>query len=195
MRIILLPACVLATGLLPMSAMANRADSGFVRIEAGTSEAELELDGQAASDDDSGYSIRGGYYFSPNWEVEGFYSRYGESEFFDGPDQGASLELSGFGAGVVGKKNFRDDGLGFYLGGRAGVVASKLDIEFSGIGGVSDESDDSIDAYVGISAGYDFSTNLGLGLSYDWFQASPEIAGAGFDLTVETLALGLAYRF
>src|SRR3546814_19202117 len=87
--------------------------------------------------------------------------RYGESEFFDGPDQGASLELSGFGAGVVGKKNFRDDGLGFYLGGRAGVVASKLDIEFSGIGGVSDESDDSIDAYVGDSPGYDLPTNLG----------------------------------
>src|SRR3546814_13415239 len=53
MRKILLPACVLATALLPMSAMANRADSGFVRIEAGNTDAELEFDGQSASDDDS----------------------------------------------------------------------------------------------------------------------------------------------
>src|SRR3546814_9715328 len=75
MRKILLPACVLATALLPMSAMANRADYGFVRIEAGNIDAELEFDGQSASDDDSSYSIRGGYYFSPNWAVEGFYSR------------------------------------------------------------------------------------------------------------------------
>src|SRR3546814_1792312 len=80
MRKILLPACVLATALLPMSAMANRADYGFVQIEAGNIDAELEFDGQSASDDDSSYSIRGGYYFSPNWAVEGFYSRYGRSE-------------------------------------------------------------------------------------------------------------------
>src|SRR3546814_8789546 len=58
MRKILLPACVLATALLPMSAMANRADSGFVRIEAGHTDAELEFDGQSASDADSSYSIR-----------------------------------------------------------------------------------------------------------------------------------------
>src|SRR3546814_11107294 len=134
MRKIRLPACGLVTARLPMWAMANRADSGLVRIEAGTSEAELELDGQAASDDDSGYSIRGGYYFSPNWAVEGFYSRYGESEFFDGPDQGASLELSGLGAGVVGQKNFRDEGPGFYLGGSSGGVASHLDQQFAGVG-------------------------------------------------------------
>src|SRR3546814_4137472 len=44
MRKILLPACVLATALLPMSAMANRADSGFVRIEAGNTDAELEFE-------------------------------------------------------------------------------------------------------------------------------------------------------
>lgn len=195
MRKILLPACVLATALLPMSAMANRADSGFVRVEAGSTDAELEFDGQSASDDDNSYSIRGGYYFSRNWAVEGFYSRYGESEYFAGPESGASLELSGFGAGITGKKNFGDDGLGFYLGGRAGVVASKLDIEVSGVAGTTGESDDSVDAYAGVSAGYDFSTSLGLGLSYDWFEAGPEIAGADVDLTVQTLALGLEYRF
>ena len=191
MRNILVLASTLAIASLPMSAMANRADSGFVRIEAGNTDAELEFDGQSASDDDTSYSIRGGYYFSPNWAVEGFYSRYGESEYFVGPDSGTSLELSGFGVGVVSKKNFGDDGLGFYLGGRAGIVASKLDITVSGVVGVIEESDDSIDPYVGVSAGYDFSTNLGLGLSYDWFQAGPEIAGADVDLTVQTLALGL----
>src|SRR3546814_13729153 len=53
----------------------------------------------------------------------------------------------------------------------------------------------SIDAYVGVSAGYDFATNLGLGLAYDWFEAGPEIAGADVDLNVQTLALGLEYRF
>src|SRR3546814_5889356 len=91
-------------------------------------------------------------------------SRYGEREYFAGPESGTSLELSGFGAGIVGKKNFGDDGLGFYLGGRAGIVASKFDIEVSCIAGVIKASDDSIAAYVGVSAGYDFSTNLGLGL-------------------------------
>src|SRR3546814_18188596 len=111
MRKILLPACVLATALLPMSAMANRADSGFVRIEAGNTDAELEFDGQSASDDDSSYSIRGGSYFSPNWAVQGFYSRYGASEYFAGPESGPSLERSGFGAALVGQNTFSDTGL------------------------------------------------------------------------------------
>lgn len=196
MRRILMLAPVLAISLLPMSAMANRTDYGFVRVEAGNNRVELELDDQAASDDDTGFSLRGGYYFTPNWAVEGFYSRYGDGDFFSGsPDRGTSLELSGFGAGIVGKKNFRDDGLGFYLGGRAGIVASKLEVEVSGVGGPGNDSDDSTDAYVGISAGYDFSTNLGLGLSYDYFQTTPEIAGSEFDLTVGTVALGLEYRF
>src|SRR3546814_15228515 len=116
----LLPACALVIALLPMSAMANRADYGFVRIEAGTTDAELEFDGQSASDDDGSYSIRGGYYFSPNWAVEGFYSRYCESDHFAGPERGALLPLSGLRAGVVGQKTLGDDGLGFHQGGRDG---------------------------------------------------------------------------
>src|SRR3546814_16591725 len=122
--------------------MANRSESGFVRIEAGNTDAELDCDGQSASDDDSSYSIRSGYYFSPNWAVEGFYSRYGASEYFAGPESGTSLELSGFGAGIVGKKNFGDEGLGFYLGGRAGTVARQFAHELSGLLRVLEASDD-----------------------------------------------------
>src|SRR3546814_20381896 len=103
-RMIRLPACVLATALLPMSAMANRADYGFVRIEAGNIDAELEFDGQSASDDDSSYSTRGGYYFSPNWAGEGFYSRHGEREYFAGPESGTSLAELGLGGGSGGTK-------------------------------------------------------------------------------------------
>src|SRR3546814_17448865 len=110
--------------------------------------------------------MRGGYYFSPNWAVEGFYSRYGESEYFAGPETGTSLELQGFGAGIVGKKNFGDDGLGFYPGGSAGIAASMFDIVVSGIAGVIEESDDPSAASGCDRAGTSRPNNLEKGLAF-----------------------------
>lgn len=182
----LLLACALAAAL-PSAAWANRPGYGFVRVEAGTSRVDLDIGGASGNDDDTAYSIRGGYYFSPNWAIEGFYTTY-----YDKKRDDVTLKLNGFGVGAVGKTNFGDDDLGWYVGGRAGIVQSKAKVDVDGLGG---DSDNDVRAYVGVNTGYDFSPNFGLGLSYDYSKAKPEFGGEEVDVTTGTLTLGVEYRF
>jgi len=182
----LLLACALAAAL-PSAAWANRPGYGFVRVEAGNGRAELDVDGASDSDTDTAYSIRGGYYFSENWAVEGFYTSY-----YDQKQDDVTLKFNGYGVGAVGKINFGDDDLGWYVGGRAGVVQSKVKFAVENLGGDSAED---LRPYVGVNAGYDFSPNAGIGLSYDYFKAKPEFDGQEIDVTAGTLTLGVEYRF
>lgn len=154
--------------------------AGFVRVEAGRT--DLTVGG--ATGEDSGFSLRGGYFFNPNFGVEGFYARYGE----DSAD-GISIKAHGFGAGVIGKANFGEAPYtGFYVNGRAGVAQSKLDLRVRG-GGSADATDTTY--YVGAGVGYDINRNFGLSLNYDYQK--PKLFGTSFKL--ETLTLGAEYRF
>ena len=63
----------------------------------------------SADDNDTSYSVRGGYYFTPNIAVEGFYSNFFDKSATDGTTT-ADLKLSAIGVGIVGKKNFGADG-------------------------------------------------------------------------------------
>ena len=160
----------------------------FVRVEAGNSQFDVDVGDASADDiDDTSYNLRGGYYFSPYFAVEGFYSRYGE----DHPD-GARVRFGGFGLGVVGKKNFRDDGDGFYISGRAGMVQVKSEVHFDGFGTIDDNK---LSPYVGVGVGYDFLPELGVGLNYDYMRSKPELEGVDFDVRAQTLTLSLEYRF
>ncbi len=160
----------------------------FVRVEAGNSKFDVEVEGDSIDDiDDTSYNVRGGYYFSPYFAFEAFYSRYGE----DHPE-GGRVRFGGFGLGVVGKKNFRDDGDGFYISGRAGAVQVKSEIHIDDFGTIDDNK---LSPYMGIGVGYDFLPELGVGLNYDYMRTKPELEGADFDVQTQTLTLSLEYRF
>jgi OmpA-OmpF porin, OOP family len=178
-KIFALTATIALAGL-STSAMAA---GGFVRGELGRSHVTADIDGiGSGSDNDSSYSIRGGYYFNDNFAVEGFYSN-----LFDKSQDGADVKLSAIGIGLVGKKNFGADNTGFFIDGRAGIARGKIELSFDGDSG----SDTSTKPYFGVGAGYDFSKNLGVSLNWDYLKGS----GDGLSITAKPVTLGVEYRF
>lgn len=170
-------ALVLASAALP--ALANDG-AGFIRAEAG----RTDLAAGGAEGDDTGYSLRGGYFFSQNFGVEGFYTRYGSDS-----DSTARVKADGFGAGVIGKTNFGAPAhTGFFVSGRAGVALNKLDVRVFDVGSASETN---TNLYAGVGVGYDINRNFGLSLNYDYQK--PKLFDTRFK--VETLNLGLEYRF
>ncbi|MGH8026524.1 MAG: outer membrane beta-barrel protein [Pseudoxanthomonas sp.] len=173
---------LLATALVlaGLSSSAAAAEGWFVRGEAGNT--KLDIDG-AEGDDDS-YGVRGGYFFTPNVAVEGFYTNYGEDS-----GDGVSAKLSGFGVGVVGKKNFGPDAhTGFFISGRAGVVRVDTKLRVAEVGTAKDNS---TKGYLGVGAGYDFTNNFGVSLNYDYAQADV----FDVDAKLKTATVGIEYRF
>lgn len=185
MNKLLVLAGALALAGLSTSAMAQ---GGFVRVEAGRSHTTVDVDGLGSdSDNDTAWSLRGGYYFNDNVAVEGFYTRAYDKTFSDGVDT-VGAKADAFGLGVVGKKNFGADGNGFFIDGRAGVTRGKVEGSIDGFGS---DSATSTKAYFGAGVGYDFSRNFGLSLNYDHHKGS----GDGISITANTLTLGAEYRF
>lgn len=174
----------LALAGLSTSAMAQGA---FARVEAGRSHTSVDTDAFGnGSDNDTAWSVRGGYYFNDNVAVEGFYTRaYDKSGDFYGYD--AHGKASAIGVGVVGKKNFGADNLGFFIDGRAGITRGKIKLSFDGESG----SDTSTKLYYGVGAGYDFSKAFGLSLNIDRLHG----AGEGVDVKSNLVTLGAEFRF
>jgi len=184
MNKLLVLAGALALAGLSTSAMAQ---GGFVRVEAGRSHTSVDIDGIGnGSDNDAAWSVRGGYYFNPNIAVEGFYTRaYDKSGDFYGYD--ASAKATAIGLGVVGKKNFDADNLGFFVDGRVGITRGKADLTIGGESG----SDTSTKLYYGVGAGYDFTKAFGLSLNVDRLHG----AGEGLDVKSNVVTLGAEFRF
>ena len=184
MNKLLVLAGALALAGLSTSAMAQ---GGFARVEGGRSHTTLDVDGFGSdSDNDTAWSVRGGYYFNDNVAIEGFYTRAYDKTFSDGVDT-LGLKATAIGVGVVGKKNFGTDNLGFFIDGRAGIARGKLT---GSINGESD-SDTSTKLYYGVGAGYDFTRNFGLSLNLDRLHG----AGEGVDIKSNVLTLGAEFRF
>lgn len=175
---------VIACSVLSSAAMAAARDGqGFVRAELGSSNVKIEVDGESDRDQDNMYSLRGGYWFNANLAIEGFYSN-----IYDESVDGGSIDMRGFGVGVVAKKNFGQDGNGFFVDGRAGVAAMRTKVVVDDFGS---ESETKTKPYLGVGVGYDFSDNFGLSLNYDYHRID------AFDASIDAgaLTLGGEYRF
>lgn len=183
MKKTLILACALALASFAPAAMANEAGAGFLRAEVGNSDVDFDIEGfGSGSDSDTSFSVRGGYYFNANFAIEGAYN-----QLYDQSEAGASVKLSSFGVGIVGKKNFGANNSGFFISGRVGVENVKGEVS----DGFESASDNSTNAYVGAGAGYDFSNTFGLSLNYDFRQADFE----GIDADASTLSLAGEWRF
>lgn len=176
-------AALVAGGLCSTQALA--ADTGgFVGAEFGTSELDVDIDDVGSgSDSDQSFLLRGGYYFTPNLAVEAFHAG-----LYDESEDGASLDVDGFGVGLVGRRNFGADGNGFYILGRAGAFRASASASLEELGSGDDES---TVPYFGVGAGYDFNRNVGIGLNYTHYRGDFE----GMDIDSNTFTAGVEYRF
>lgn len=182
-KIISLAAALVLAGA-STGAMAVDGGTAFVGGEFGYSAVDVELDGFGSdSDDDRTMAFRGGWYFTPNIAVEGFYTN-----LYDYSEPGYSAELKGWGLGLVARRNFGADGNGFYIAGRAGVFRADGDASETGVGSISGSSSK---PYFGAGLGYDFNDNFGLGLTYTVYNADFD------ELSVDsrTLTAGVEFRF
>lgn len=184
MKKILILSAALALAGLSTSAMAAEGQ-GFIRGEIGRSDVDVEVPGGSASDHDTSAMFVGGYWFTPNFAVEG---RVGSLYNTDlGNDQEADLVV--LGAGVVGKKNFGANNSGFFITGHAGIARMTAQVREDTFDVVDDES--STKAYVGVGVGYDFSERWGMGLSYDRYQGD----FGNSDVDVDNIAVTGEWRF
>ncbi|QSX79561.1 porin family protein [Agrilutibacter solisilvae] len=175
--------------LAGLSAPAFADGSGFIRVEGGRSDLDFQVDGFGdASDNDTTWGFRGGYWFNANFAVEGFYNQVYSATYNDGFDD-YRIKLHGVGIGVAAKKNFGGDHKGFFIGGRAGFARGVATAEYDG--SVEEAEASSAKPYIGVGAGYDFNEKFGLSLNYDRFKSS----GDGLDVTAKTLTLGAELRF
>lgn len=181
-------ALVVGLALASIAAPAFAGD-GFIRVEAGRSDVEIDIEDFASgSDTDTSYGVRGGYWFMPNLAVEAFYSQLYSTSFNDGFDT-YRAKLHAVGVGLAAKKNYDAEHQGFFISGRAGIARGVITAELDG--SVEDSEASSAKPYFGVGAGYDFSERFGLSVNYDRLQGD----GDGIEVDVDNVTLGLEMRF
>ena len=160
---------LLAVSLLALACASSIAaaadDSWFVDGNLGSS--KLDVNDFGSSNSGAAGGVSGGYYFTPNFGLEGRYMDYGNASFF-----GASVRVDGWGIGVVGKWDFGPNNTGFYVDARGGFLRTqtKVPAEFRPDG--EGQSDDHSSGYLGAGAGWDFNRNFGIGLNFEYAGVS-----------------------
>lgn len=176
-----LVASMLALGGLSSSAIAAEGSHGFLRGEVGSSDVSTDF----GDNDSTSAILSGGYWFNPNFAVEGHIGSLYTEEL----DSDTDLDLISVGVGVAVKKNFGPDNNGFFIGGRAGVARMTAQVRVDTFD--VEEDTHSTKPYFGVNAGYDFSDRFGLSLNYDRRKADFD----GLDIDVDTITLGGEWRF
>lgn len=172
-----------ALALASLTSVAAAADDGwYVRGEVGRS--DISSNSVFGNNSDTAASFRAGYYFNPNFAVEGSYSNFGNrSDGF-----GDEIGVDGWGLGIVGKQNFGPNSTGFFIQGRAGIARVTTDVT---VLGTKIGSDSSTKGYVGAGIGYDFNRNVGISANYDYTGAG----AFGYGGHVSSWTGGLEVRF
>lgn len=173
----------LALVVLAPAAMAADGTAGFIRAEIGRSDVEVAGFG---SEKDTSATFGGGYWFNQNFAVEGHLGTLYTQDIGNDTD----VDLVSFGVGLAAKKNFGAAHTGFFIGARAGVARLTAQVREDTFDVIGDEH--ATKPYFGVSAGYDFSPRFGLSLNLDRRQADFD---GGFDVDVDTIAVGGEYRF
>ena len=164
-KLFALCAALAVAGTSFSAAAASDADmlGGFVRIEAGRSDASVKISGLGSeSDHDGAFSVRGGHWYNSHFGLEAFYTNAFDKSYSDGVDT-VGLKATAIGGGIVGKKSFGEAAhQGAYIMGRAGLMHGKIEASISGLG---NDSVSSTEGYVGVGVGYDFTRNFGVSLN------------------------------
>jgi OOP family OmpA-OmpF porin/outer membrane immunogenic protein len=147
---------------------------------------QASVDDGGIDDNDTAFRVGAGWRLWENLGAEIGYQdlgKVGEEVAIGGA--AASVEVDGFYAGLSGKIPLYDGDNGFFLGARAGVYFWDATGRLRQ-GSTSVRLDDSDnDIYFGVSAGYDFNPQFGVGLAYDSYQVGD--GSADFDYGVFSL--------
>ncbi|MBB1061629.1 outer membrane beta-barrel protein [Marilutibacter spongiae] len=181
-KTLILAGASLAIALFSSAALAGQ---GFLRAEVGNSEIELDYAGLRDDDSDTSAVFGGGYWFNPNFAVEGHVGSLYNADL--GNDQEADLITVG--VGIAGRTHFGQANTGFFIDGRVGVARLTAQVREDTFDVIDDES--STKPYYGVSVGYDFNPNWGISLNYDRRQGEFD----GVDVDVDTVSLGGEWRF
>ena len=156
--------------LAGLSSAASAADTNWcVRGNLGSGRVAVSGLGH---DDATGGAVGVGYYFNPNFAVEGHYTNFGDHH---------SVNVDAWGLGVVAKTNFNSPPqTGFFIDGRIGV--DRLKASFGG------GSASTTKGYFGVGAGYDFTSTYGMSLNYLYNDG-------GSGVKAELFSVGFEARF
>lgn len=169
----LLLACVCSIAVVGTASAAD--ESGFyLRGLVG----QAEVDESGFSDEDTVFSIGGGWRFLPYLSVEGGYNEFGD---YDSGSPSAELSSDSWELGIAAKIPFADSG--FF--GQARVGYHWWDID-SRLGTVRASLDGS-DPYYGVGVGYDFNPQFGLSLNFERYEIE--------DFEIDRIGLGGEFRF
>jgi len=171
----------LALATLCVPAMAAEGSHGFLRGEVGNSDVSTDI----GDDDSLSALLSGGYWFNPNFAIEGHIGTLYTEEL----DSDTDLDLVSLGVGIAVKKNFGPNDNGYFIGARAGIARMTAQIRVDTFD--VEEDTHSTKPYFGVNAGYDFSDRFGLSLNYDRRQADFD----GIDVDVDTITVGGEWRF
>ncbi len=171
----------LALATLCVPAMAAEGSHGFLRGEVGNSNVSTDI----GDDDSLSALLSGGYWFNPNFAIEGHIGTLYTEEL----DSDTDLDLVSLGVGIAVKKNFGPNDNGYFIGARAGIARMTAQIRVDTFD--VEEDTHSTKPYFGVNAGYDFSDRFGLSLNYDRRQADFD----GIDVDVDTITVGGEWRF
>ncbi len=179
--------------VLPAAHAADDHDGFFINGNAGQS----NLSKNGYDDNDTGYGANVGYRWavSPSvlLGVEGGYTDLGSFS----PKSGLSAastpigdaSIKGWNLGVNGHFNLTDN---WYLSGRTGFFRADLKGGYLDGTGVPVRVDDNSNKwYAGAGFGYDFNSNVSVGLNYDYYKADK----AGLKVDPDLVSLSAEYRF
>ena len=188
MKNTLLAIALTTVGFAAVPAISQAADTSgfFINGNVGQS----NLDKGVFDDDDTAFGGNFGYRWAvaPNvlLGVEGGYTDLGEFSAKDSVGSGKA-ELKGWNIGGNGHFNVTDN---WYVSGRAGWFRGDRKVNYTSFAPVS--VDDTKNGwYAGAGFGYDFNTNVSLGLNYDYYKVDKD----GLDLSPGVVSVSGEYRF
>jgi opacity protein-like surface antigen len=149
------------------------------------------LDKGVFDDDDTAFFGNVGYRWAVGPSVllgiEGGYADLGKFDAKSGTLGDTSAELKGWNLGANGHFNMTDN---WYVSGRAGWFRGDRTIKgtFEGPYSIDDTKDG---WYAGAGFGYDFNTNVSVGLNYDYYKVDKN----NLDLSPSVVSVSAEYRF
>jgi opacity protein-like surface antigen len=187
-------AIALATaGLTAIPLTSHAADQSGFFINGNVGESNVNKG--VYDDSDTGFGANVGYRWAVTPSVllgvEGGYTDLGS---FSTKDRFAGLglrdaELKGWNLGVNGHFNVTDN---WYVSGRTGWFRGDVKGAFLDTAGAPVSIDDTSNKwYAGAGFGYDFNSNLSVGLNYDYYKADK----TSLDLNSDLISVSAEYRF
>lgn len=153
----------------------------------------------AISGSDSSKGVRFGFYLRGNFGVEFIRMDYGQAEdsFFDslGDLQTNILDTKATGVGLVGGIRLSPQ---IVLTGRLGLAAWDLDFKNTNSffpGDVFRQSDEGVDAYVGLGLRFDIEDNVRIALEYETLDFNAALSAVDTDQTIQNIGISLGVLF